>query len=193
MPECDDESSVSATLSLQPAPYGFVTSHLDLRPLAHTDLDHLAEIYAVPAVAKHLTGGVPGLAEILREVSAFEEHWATYGFGQSALIERSTGRFVGRAGLRVREPWDDIELTCVIDRDRQRRGYATEAGRAWVAWARQRGLAERLVVVIAPREEASRRTARTLGFRSNPARSPAWAGGRPAFRLPAGDEGWRAS
>ncbi|WP_228489309.1 GNAT family N-acetyltransferase [Raineyella fluvialis] len=154
-----------------------------MRPLAYADLDHLAELYAVPSVVRYLNSQGPSLEWTRRELAGFERHWATYGFGQSALIERATGQFIGRVGLQVRDPWDDIELLYVIARDRQRRGYASEAAAAWIAWAREQGLASRLVVVIHPRHEAALRTARALGFQPDLSYPTAWAGDRIAHRL----------
>lgn len=176
------------------SPIAFSTPRLELRRLVHADLDHLAElyaeVYAVPSVRRFLRAealaagaGAPSLDGTRAQLAAIERHWETYGFGHSAVIERATGDFIGRVGLQVHEPWDDIELDVVIAPDRQRRGYATEAGRVWVDWARRAGLAERLVAVIHRRHEAVLRTARALGFLPDPGSPPAWVGDRTVHRL----------
>src|SRR3712207_7710644 len=36
------------------------------------------------------------------------------GFGQSALLDRGTGAFLGRAGLHPWPQWDEVELGCVL-------------------------------------------------------------------------------
>lgn len=137
----------------------------------------------MPSVMRYLVGEGPSLEWIRKELAAVERHWDTYGFGESAVIERSTGDFVGRVGLQVRVPWNDVELVYVTARGRQHRGYATEAGRAWVDWAWANGFASRLVVVIHPRHDAALRTARTLGFRPDLSHPTAWAGDRIVHRL----------
>lgn len=78
----------------------------------------LAQIYADPEVARfigadRLTG--PGPRE---QVTAFETVWHEHGYGQSALLERGSGRMVGRAGLHPRPAWNELEIGWALVRDR---------------------------------------------------------------------------
>lgn len=162
---------------------GFATPRLQLRRIVHSDLDNLAQLYSVPSVTRYLVGRGPSLDWTRDQLAAVERHWEQHGFGQCAVIEKATGNFVGTVGLRVREPWDDIELVIVIAKDRQRRGYATEAGRVWVDRAREHGLTDRLVVAVLTRNQAARRTVAALGFDAETPDATAWSGDAIVHRL----------
>jgi RimJ/RimL family protein N-acetyltransferase len=62
------------------------------------------------------------------------EEWAERGYGLMAVVERESGRFVGRAGLRYWPQFDEAELGWALHQDVWGLGYATEAGRACMEW-----------------------------------------------------------
>lgn len=51
-------------------------------------------------------------------------HWALRGFGIFALVERSTGTFVGRAGPWHPEGWPDFEIGWVLRSEYWGKGYS---------------------------------------------------------------------
>jgi RimJ/RimL family protein N-acetyltransferase len=98
------------------------------------------------------------------QIALSEQVWRERGYGQSALIERATGRMVGRAGLRHWPNWDEVELGYVLTTDRQRQGLAREAAQAWLQWAQAHLPQDDLIAVIQPANTASIALAQRLGF-----------------------------
>lgn len=93
------------------------------------------------------------------------QHWQRHGFGPWVLVERGSGRFVGRGGLawtRVEEELA-VELPWTIEPELQGRGLATEAARAAVEWAAEIRL-EEVVAMILPANQPSQRVAEKSGF-----------------------------
>jgi RimJ/RimL family protein N-acetyltransferase len=93
------------------------------------------------------------------------------GFGYWLLEEKATGRFVGEAGFsdfkRDMTPSFDgaPEHGWAIAPWAQGKGYATEAGLAALAWARDHFGRRDVVCMIAPDNTASIRLAERLGYR----------------------------
>ena len=63
--------------------------------------------------------------------------WVLRGTGHWALEDRTTGVFLGRAGLHrpEREDWPGVEVGWVLHPDYWGRGYATEAGAEAIRYA----------------------------------------------------------
>ena len=61
--------------------------------------------------------------------------WALYGFGMFSLIEKGTGRWVGRTGPWSPEGWPGPEIGWGVLRAAEGRGYAFEAAVAAMDWA----------------------------------------------------------
>ena len=115
-------------------------------------------------------------------MAAFLGQWALRGHGQWALVEQATGRFVGRAGLHQpeRPEWPGLEVGWTLRRDAWGFGYATEAGRAAIAYAFGVLGRDEVVSVIAPSNLRSQAVARRLGLALSDEREMAW---RPGVRL----------
>jgi RimJ/RimL family protein N-acetyltransferase len=106
-----------------------VTERLELRRWRETDLDSYARIAADPEVGRFV-GGPFDRATAWRQIAIFIGHRELRGWTQSAVVERSSGRLVGRGGLWQPEGWPGTEVGWVLDRNAWGQGYATELGRA---------------------------------------------------------------
>ena len=139
-----------------------------LRPFRTDDLDALHAAMATPEVraALHLPEVVTR-GDAWRAMVGFAGLWAVKGLGQWALEERSTGRFVGRAGLywRPEEDWPGVEVGWMLDPVAWGSGYATEAARRAVRYGFDVLGEETLHSVILPENTRSQAVARRLGFR----------------------------
>jgi RimJ/RimL family protein N-acetyltransferase len=140
-------------------PYVLTTERLLLLPLGPEHAAELAEVYADPEVHRYIGG--PDL-DLRAQADRFRAVWNARGWGQSAVLEKATGRLLGRAGLGSWGDGGDVELGYALRRDAWGHGYAQEACRAWLAWSV--GSFESLLAVIHPANAASRRTATALGF-----------------------------
>jgi RimJ/RimL family protein N-acetyltransferase len=153
------------------------TERLVLRTLRDEDLDDYFAMMDSPEVRRwlHLPDTFDRDAA-WAQMAAFLGQWALRGMGLWAVEERSTGRFLGRAGLHnpERVDWPGVEVGWTFDPRYWGNGYATEAGRA----ARDFGFEvlgeERLYSCILPDNLASQAVARRLGFELQEERVMAW-------------------
>ncbi len=119
-------------------------------------------------------GPVPG-HKVWRVFALHLGHWQILGYGMWCALERDTGAPVGMVGLWGPEPWPMPELAYHLYGDAEGKGYATEAGRCVLDFARDRlGMTE-LASMIDPENAASQSVARRLGaentgreFRADP-------------------------
>jgi RimJ/RimL family protein N-acetyltransferase len=140
------------------------TGRLRLRAWREEDLEPYATFCANDATARFL-GGVCNRQDAWRRIAMFLGHWALRGFGNWAIEEKATRRWVGYSGLWEPEAWPEPEVMWGIAADCQGRGFATEAGRCARDFA-YRQLGWRTVIsCIAPANEPSQRVAARLGAR----------------------------
>ena len=141
------------------------TERLLLRGFEDGDIDAWAPICADPEVTRWV-GDPDGLsrAQAWRLMAYFLGHWELRGCGQWVLVERQSGELVGRAGLLYPEGWPGLEVGWLVGRAHWGRGYAPEAGRAAMDWARDVLGAEHVISLIEERNRASRRVAEKLGM-----------------------------
>jgi RimJ/RimL family protein N-acetyltransferase len=141
------------------------TERLRLRGFREEDLDELAIISSDPEVTKWV-GDEDGLSreDTWRRMAYFVGHWELRGFGQWALIERETGKLVGRAGLLQPDGWPGLEVGWLVAREHWGRGFAPEAGRASMEWAREELGADHIISLIEDANERSARVAEKLGM-----------------------------
>lgn len=108
------------------------TQRLLLRPIELDDLDQFAALHADPEV----TGFIRPLdrAAAKERIHRDGNEWLQRGHGILAVLDRKSGSFLGRAGLKYWPQFDETELGWVLRRDAWGQGYATEAGRACIEW-----------------------------------------------------------
>jgi RimJ/RimL family protein N-acetyltransferase len=142
------------------------TERLLMRGFREEDLDALAEISADSEVTRWV-GDPDGLSreDTWRRMAYFVGHWELRGFGQWALFERDSGLMVGRAGLLRPEGWPGLEVGWLVARQHWGRGFAPEAGRAAIEWARDALGATHIISLIEPHNERSARVAEKLGMK----------------------------
>ncbi|HET9422226.1 MAG TPA: GNAT family N-acetyltransferase [Nocardioides sp.] len=145
-------------------PYQMETERLRLVPLDATRADELAALYADPEVARYIGADALDAAGTRAQVERFEAVWREHCYGQSALLDRGTGRLVGRAGLHPWPGWGELELGYALVRDRWGTGLAREACGAWLDWAFAHLPHDHLIAVIQPGNAASIGLAERLGF-----------------------------
>ncbi len=91
-------------------------------------------------------------------------HYERHGFGLWRVSERGTGAAVGMCGLIKRDALDDVDLGYALLPEFGGKGYALEAARAAVSYARDRLGLQRLVALVGSRNERSIRLLEKLGF-----------------------------
>jgi RimJ/RimL family protein N-acetyltransferase len=153
------------------------TERLLLRPLDPDDLVDLHRIHGDEALMQQL--GYPGARTRAQTAESLDLMWnlaRAQGFGMMATIEKSTGAFIGRCGYLVQpvEGVEELELAWLISRERQGRGFATEAAMALRDHAGRGLKRSRVVALIRAENLASARVATKLGMQ--PEREVAFRG-----------------
>ncbi len=111
-----------------------ITDRLLLRPPIEGDLDAWAAFMNDPEAARFLGGAQPR-AVAWRTLAAVAGSWALHGFGMFSVIERSSGRWIGRLGPWCPAEWPGTEVGWGLARDAWGRGYAEEGAIAAIDWA----------------------------------------------------------
>jgi RimJ/RimL family protein N-acetyltransferase len=140
------------------------TARLLLPPIRREHADDLVALYSDPHVARYVGGAGLTPATILAQAARFADEWRDRGYGQSAVLDRESGAFLGRIGLHHWAAWDEVELGYVLAAAAQGRGLAAEGSRAWIEWARSAPGIDHLIAVIDPRNAPSIALAGRLGF-----------------------------
>lgn len=110
------------------------TARMILRPTRPEDFDAWAAFAADPESMRFLGGPQPR-AVAWRAFAAMAGSWSLYGFGMFSLIDKASGRWLGRLGPWRPEGWPGNEIGWGLVRDVEGRGYALEGARAAVNWA----------------------------------------------------------
>lgn len=110
------------------------TERLILHPTRVEDFEAWAEFAADPESMRFLGGPQPR-AVAWRAFIAMAGSWALYGFGMFSVIEKASGRWLGRLGPWRPEGWPGNEIGWGMVRDVEGRGFALEGARAAIDWA----------------------------------------------------------
>jgi RimJ/RimL family protein N-acetyltransferase len=110
------------------------TERLILRPPAAEDFDGWAELMG-DAESSQYIGGPVARATAWRGLATMTGSWSLKGFGMFSMIERESGRWIGRTGPWQPEGWPGTEVGWGILKSAWGRGYAYEAAVASIDWA----------------------------------------------------------
>jgi RimJ/RimL family protein N-acetyltransferase len=140
------------------------TERLRLRAFRQSDIDDYAALNADPEVLRYLGSGPAwDRSRSWRHMAFLVGHWKLGGAGMWAMEHRETGDFVGVAGFAEPEGWPGFELAGILAQRFWGQGYATEAGRAALAYAFTVLKKDRVISLIYPENRASIRVAERLG------------------------------
>lgn len=144
------------------------TLRLVLRRWRPDDEEHLAAVFADPAVWHFPYGRGWTAEEVPRFLAAQEASWAEHGFGLWAVEVKDSGVLIGAAGLSIPtflpEVLPAIELGWRLHHDYWGRGLATEAGHAALEHGFTALGVERIISIAQPGNAASKRLAEKLGM-----------------------------
>ncbi|HEY7900774.1 MAG TPA: GNAT family N-acetyltransferase [Caulobacteraceae bacterium] len=138
------------------------TERLILRAPTREDFDAYAESCADPEVMRHL-GGVQPRSVAWRGFTGMAGSWALQGFGMFSVIERSSGRWIGRIGPHRPEGWPGNEVGWGLAREAWGKGYACEAAAASMDFAVDRLGWSEIIHCIDSGNIASQKVAQRLG------------------------------
>jgi RimJ/RimL family protein N-acetyltransferase len=138
------------------------TDRLRLRPLTTADLDEVVRLHAAPEVVR--TMGTFAREAALARLERNEQEWDERGHGLVAIIDRASGRFLGRSGLKYWPQFGETEVGWVLRPDAWGHGFATEAGQACLDWGFRTLEVPYLTAMIVPDNYRSIAVAKRLGM-----------------------------
>jgi RimJ/RimL family protein N-acetyltransferase len=144
------------------SPEPIETERLLLRAITMDDLDEMVRLHGDPLVAQFM--GSPDRAWLENWVRSSWEEWEERGHGRLAIVDRESGAFLGRSGLKYWAQFEETELGWALQPEARGRGIATEAARAVLAWGFPRFDAPYFTAMIRPDNTASIAVAERLGM-----------------------------
>jgi RimJ/RimL family protein N-acetyltransferase len=140
------------------------TPRLILRPPRVEDLDAWSEMMLDEPTARFI-GGVMPRSLCWRQLMTMIGAWHAHGFAMFSVIEKQSGRWIGRLGPWRPEGWPGDEIGWTIARNYWGRGYASEGASAATDWAFDNLGWTKIIHSIAPANVQSQRVAQKLGSR----------------------------
>lgn len=138
------------------------TSRLLLRLPNLSDLEPWAAMMTDDETARFI-GGVAPREVTWRALMTMIGSWHALGFGMFSVIEKSSGRWIGRIGPWQPDGWPGTEVGWALVRDVWGKGYATEGATATTSWAFDNLGWTDVIHSIAPANLPSQHVARRLG------------------------------
>lgn len=142
------------------------TKRCMIRELQLSDMDALFALYEDKEMTKYTEALYPYEEELEYQRAYINNMYRYYGYGMWLVIEKETGKVIGRAGLEHRE-FDgetEVELGYLIAPEYQRKGYATEVCQAIIDFFDSEVDMPRLNCVMDEANVASVKLAEKLGF-----------------------------
>ncbi|MDR3501188.1 MAG: GNAT family N-acetyltransferase [Legionella sp.] len=143
------------------------TKNLIINTPESSDFDNLYALQSDADVMKYIGNGVRTEAEVMNGLEKAIVHSQKHNFSLGGVFAKESGAFVGRAGLiylAYDDNQPDIELGYALTKNAWNKGYGTELARALIHWGFEHLTIERLVGVINPNNEGSRRVLEKAGM-----------------------------
>ncbi|PHR19195.1 MAG: GNAT family N-acetyltransferase [Sphingopyxis sp.] len=146
------------------------TERLLLRPHIADDFEDCRSMWQDPAVFKYISGTPATEAEAWLRFLGYFGRWDIMGYGLFALIEKSSGQFMGEVGFSdfrrgLGPDFDPFhEAAWVLASAGHGKGYGLEAMTAAQAWLDKKFSPDKTVCIINPDNLPSIKLAGKLGF-----------------------------
>jgi RimJ/RimL family protein N-acetyltransferase len=146
------------------------TERLLLRPPSAIDLPAWTAFLSDPEATRFI-GGQQDDAGAWRNLCLFAGAWNVQGYSNFSVIEKATGRWIGRAGAWFPPGWPGPEIGWAFSRDVWGRGYATEAAVRCLDWAFEQLGWKEAIHIIHPDNNASIAVAKRIGAQLRPTKT----------------------
>lgn len=144
------------------------TQRTEVREIAVSDIPALRKIYAKPGMTDYIEDLYQGEEEEIYQKQYIHNIYGLYDFGLWAVISRKTGDLIGRAGIEVKDGFQEgtVELSYQIDPDLWGRGLATEVCVEILRYAEQKLGKTAVIARVDPENYRSIGLLKRLGFQS---------------------------
>jgi len=138
------------------------TERLRLIRLTIEYLDDFVALHAEPEVARYIR--LLDREQAMKRLEDDQRDWTERGHGLLAVLDRTSGQFLGRAALKYWPQFDETEVGWALRREAWGHGFATEAGQACATWGFRNLGVPYLTAMVRPDNERSIRVAERLGM-----------------------------
>ncbi len=152
-------SAANAPITIGPT---LETARLILRAPSAEDFEPWVAFAADPEAARFI-GGVQTRPMAWRSLCVMTGSWIVNGFGMFSVIEKESGRWVGRLGPWMPVGWPGPEVGWGLAREAWGKGYAVEGAAAAIDWAFDVLGWDEVIHAIDSANERSLSVARRLG------------------------------
>lgn len=141
------------------------TTHCIIRETTREDLDRIYEMYEDPDMTAYMDALYREKAEEAEYLREYQDRiYAFYGFGVWSVVEKESGLVIGRAGISMREGYEEPELGFCIDKNFRHHGYALEVCEAILYFMMEEYEVPAFQALVRPGNEASVGLLEHLGF-----------------------------
>ncbi|MGE4231724.1 MAG: GNAT family N-acetyltransferase [Bacteriovoracia bacterium] len=145
-------------------PLNLETKRLQLRMFEEKDWDDLFQMFKDEECVRYTIKTPLTKWQTWRTLAGYLGHWYLRGYGPYAVVEKSSGKMMGPVGLWFPGDWPEPEIKWSFAREFCGKGYATEAAIAVREMARDVLKRDRLISLILPENEPSKRSLLKLGL-----------------------------
>jgi RimJ/RimL family protein N-acetyltransferase len=138
------------------------TARLTMRPPRAEDFESWVAFMADEEGARFIGGKQPR-ATVWRGFATMAGAWQLFGYAMFSVIEKSSGRWIGRLGPWQPEGWPGTEVGWGLAREAWGKGYATEGSTAAIDWAFDKLGWTEVIHCIDPLNAPSQAVAQRLG------------------------------
>ena len=141
------------------------TERLIIRESTVDDVDEFYRIYAEEGITDYTENLFENPEDEKRYMQNYiREIYGFYGFGVWTLVLKETGKVIGRAGISVRDGFDEPEIGYVLEKGYQRRGLAFEACSAIIDYFKENYSFDRIMALSEEGNVAGNALLHKLGF-----------------------------
>jgi RimJ/RimL family protein N-acetyltransferase len=138
------------------------TERLILRPVQAEDFEPMCAMMADAETARFI-GGVMERPAVWRSLCVLAGAWTIRGFSMFSVIEKASGRWIGRLGPWQPDGWPGTEIAYGLAREAHGKGYAREGVTAAIDYAVDILGWTEIIHCIDPLNAPSIRLAQSLG------------------------------
>ncbi len=144
------------------------TDRCIIRETTEADVEPFFEIYGEPSITRYTEGLYPEVEQEKQYIRDYIENvYGFYGFGVWTIVQKDTGKIIGRAGLSYRDGYEEPEIGFVIGVPWQRQGYAFEVCHAIMEYGREELGFDCVQAFVIRENKASVKLCEKLGLHKN--------------------------
>lgn len=143
------------------------TKRLIIKLTSPLDFEEIFELRTDPDVQKYTTQGPQTREDVQRFIDTVIPYQEKHGHGMGSVFEKSSGCFIGQAGIFHIGHYDrqpEIEIGYRFHKKYWGKGYATEVTKALVSWGFKNLNVEVIVAFVESENIPSRRVLEKCGF-----------------------------